>query len=43
MEEESGPSKKHLLKSKRVAKKQERLEQLNARVTEADSDAGDFL
>jgi hypothetical protein len=42
VEEEQDPSKKHLQKSKRVAEKQERCEQLNARVTEADSDADNF-
>jgi hypothetical protein len=42
MEEESGPSKKHLRKSKRLIEKQEMREQLNAHVAEADSDAADF-
>jgi hypothetical protein len=42
MEEEPCPSKNHLRKSKWVAEKQERCEWLNARVTEADSDADDF-
>jgi hypothetical protein len=42
MEEEPGPSKKHLQKSKRLAEKQERHEQLNVRVAEADSDANNF-
>jgi hypothetical protein len=42
MEEESGPSKKHLQKSKRLIEKQEMREQLNARVAEADSDGADF-
>jgi prephenate dehydratase len=42
MEEESGPSKKHLWKSKWLIEKQERHEQLNACVIEADSDADDF-
>jgi hypothetical protein len=42
MEEELGPSKKHLLKSKRLTEKQQRRERLNARVAEADSDADNF-
>jgi hypothetical protein len=50
MEEEQGPSKKHFQKSQGPPKKSiqksqwmiERREQLNARVTEADSDADDF-
>jgi hypothetical protein len=42
MEEELGPSKKHIQKSKRVAKRQERHERLNAHVAEADSNAVDF-
>jgi hypothetical protein len=42
MEEESGPSKKHLQKSKWVTEKQERSERLNACVIEADSDADNF-
>jgi hypothetical protein len=42
MEEEPGPSKKCLQKSKQLAKKQERRERLNARVAEVDSDADDF-
>jgi hypothetical protein len=42
MKEESDHSKKRLQKSKRVAEKQERHEQLNACVIEADSDADDF-
>jgi hypothetical protein len=42
MEEEPRPSKKCLRKSKRLAEKQERREQLNARVAEADSDDDDF-
>jgi hypothetical protein len=42
MEDESGPSKKRLRKSKWLIEKQKRREQLNARVTEADSDADDF-
>jgi hypothetical protein len=42
MEEEPGPSKKHLRKSKWVAERQERCEWLDARVAEADSDADNF-
>jgi hypothetical protein len=42
MEEEPGPSKKRLRKSKWLTTKQERHEWLNARVTEADSDADHF-
>jgi RNA recognition motif-containing protein len=42
MKEELGPSKKRIRKSKRLAKQQERHEQLNARVVEVDSDADDF-
>jgi hypothetical protein len=42
MEEEPGPSKKCLQKSKQLAEKQERREQLNACVVEIDSDADDF-
>jgi hypothetical protein len=42
MEDESGPSKKCLRKSKRLAEKQEWHDRLNARVAEADSDADDF-
>jgi hypothetical protein len=42
MEEEPRPSKKCLRKSKRLAEKQERREQLNARVAEADLDDDDF-
>jgi RNA recognition motif-containing protein len=42
MEEELGPSKKRLRKSKRVAEKQERHERLNAHVAKADSVADDF-
>jgi hypothetical protein len=42
MEQESGPSKKHIRKSKRVTERQERCERLNAHVAEADSDGGDF-
>jgi hypothetical protein len=42
MEEEIGPSKKCLLKSKGLAAKQERHELLNAHVAEVDSDADNF-
>jgi hypothetical protein len=42
MEDEPGPSKKCIRKSKRLAEKQERHERLNARVVEADSNADDF-
>jgi hypothetical protein len=42
MEDEPGPSKKHLQKSKWLTEKQEQHDQLNARVAEADSDADDF-
>jgi hypothetical protein len=41
-EEELGPSKKCLQKSKHVAERQERCEQLDAHVTEADLEANDF-
>jgi hypothetical protein len=42
IEEEPGPSKKCLQKSKWLAEKQERCERLNVCVAEADSDADDF-
>jgi hypothetical protein len=42
LEDEPCPSKKRLRKSKRLAKKQEWSDRLNARVAEADSDANDF-
>jgi hypothetical protein len=42
MQEEPGPSKKCIQKSKRVAERQERREQLDADVAEADSYADDF-
>jgi hypothetical protein len=42
MQEEPGPSKKCLRKSQRNIERQERCEQLDAHVTEADSDADDF-
>jgi hypothetical protein len=41
-DEEACPLKKQLQKSKRLLKRQERREQLIARVAEADSDADDF-
>jgi hypothetical protein len=42
LDEEAGPSKKHLRKSKHLLKRQERHECLDARVTEADFNADDF-
>jgi hypothetical protein len=42
MDDEPGPSKKCLQKSKQLAEKQERRDRLNARVAKADSDADDF-
>jgi hypothetical protein len=42
MEEEPGPSKKRIQKSKRVAKRHKKRERLNARVAEADSDSDGF-
>jgi hypothetical protein len=42
LDEEAGPSKKRIQKSKRLLKRQERCERLDARVMEADSDADDF-
>jgi hypothetical protein len=42
MEEEPGPSKKCLRKWKWLTEKQERREQLNARIIEADLDADNF-
>jgi hypothetical protein len=42
LDEEAGPSNKHLQKSKRLLDKKERHERLDARVIEADSDANDF-
>jgi hypothetical protein len=42
LDEEVGPSNKHLQKSKRLLEKQESRERLDARVTEADSYANDF-
>jgi hypothetical protein len=41
-DEEAGPSKKCLQKSKRLVERQERCEWLDACVAEADSDADDF-
>jgi hypothetical protein len=43
LDEEACPSKKHLWKSKRLLERQERFEQLDACVADADSDADDFL
>jgi hypothetical protein len=43
MEEEAGPSKKCLQKSKCVTEGQERHEQPNARVTEVDSDNSHYI
>jgi hypothetical protein len=42
LDEEACPSKKFLQKSKRLLERHERRKQLDARVTEADSDADDF-
>jgi hypothetical protein len=42
LDEEAGPSNKCLQKSKRLLENQERRERLDARVTEANSDADDF-
>jgi hypothetical protein len=42
LDEEAGPSKKCLQKSKRLLERQERCERLDARVVEAGSDADDF-
>jgi hypothetical protein len=42
LDEEVGASKKCLKKSKRLLERQERCEQLDARVTEADFDADEF-
>jgi hypothetical protein len=42
MKEEPDPSKKRIWKSKHVIERQERHEQLNAHVAEADSNADDF-
>jgi hypothetical protein len=42
MEEELGPSKKHLRKSKCVTERQEMHQRLDACVTKIDSDADNF-
>jgi hypothetical protein len=42
LDEESGPSKKRLEKSKHLLERQERRERLDACVAEEDSDADDF-
>jgi hypothetical protein len=42
LDKEAGPSKKCIRKSKHLLERQERCEQLDARVTEVDSDASDF-
>jgi hypothetical protein len=42
LDEEEGPSKKRIQKSKHLLERQERREQHDARVMEADSDADDF-
>jgi hypothetical protein len=42
MEEEPGPSKQSIQKIKHVIERQERCEQLDACVTEGDSDADEF-
>jgi hypothetical protein len=42
LDEEAGPSKKRLQKSKRLLERQERRERLDARVVEADSDADNY-
>jgi hypothetical protein len=42
LDEEAGPSNKRLRKSKRLLERQERHEQLDACVVEADSDADNF-
>jgi hypothetical protein len=42
LDEEAGPSTKCLQKSKCLLERQERCEQLDTRVVEADSDADDF-
>jgi hypothetical protein len=42
LDEEAGPSKKHLQKPKHLLERQERRERLDARVMEADSDTDDF-
>jgi hypothetical protein len=42
LDEKVGPSKKCLQKSKRLLKRQEKRERLDARVTKADSDVDEF-
>jgi hypothetical protein len=42
LDEEAGPSKKCLQKSKRLLERQDRCELLDAHVAEANSDADDF-
>jgi hypothetical protein len=42
LDEEAGPSRKHLQKSKHLLERQERCQQLDARVVEEDSNADDF-
>jgi hypothetical protein len=42
LDEEAGPSKKHLQKSKHLLERQERRERLDARVAEANFDANNF-
>jgi hypothetical protein len=42
LDEEVGPLKKHIQKSKHLLERQERRGQLDARATEADSDNDDF-
>jgi hypothetical protein len=42
LDEEAGPSNKHLQKSKSLLERQQRPERLDACVTKVDSDADDF-
>jgi hypothetical protein len=42
LDEEADPSKKHIKKSKHLLKRQERRDQLDARVAEEDFDDDDF-
>jgi hypothetical protein len=42
LDEEAGPSNKHLQKSKHLPERQERLERLDGCVMKVDSDANDF-
>jgi hypothetical protein len=42
LDEEAGPSNKHIRKSKHLLERQERCEQLDAHVTKVDSNADDF-